>query len=616
MSTSGRPHKKSKSPSPVRFDEASCNLTNFSSRRSSRRSSSGSMASTRHLKPKAGEVDPMLRIVSLSEWIAESGLFAESLAEYAIAQSSGGDTRAAVKNLAEMMVKGMSYGSTGAAASRSRLNKEALEQLHFMSRCRFLPLEDVHEDLKIWHLTLLRRPNKSKKCEAYGRVPKMEFDAGEYEDLDPEMMARIRAEQEGLTPGGGRAGLGPAGADSGYSGLDFGADPGGRRGSGGGAGGSGTVYDPSHPDYRRPSRGERSDSDEWTVGPDGKSYSSRVGPDGKPIARGEFEIGPDGKPVIGADGKPRRISRTGSKGGTESGDESKPGTAPGAGGAEGGGSGIEGEGGEGAAAAGDASTKSGGRGRASARSNNSQAGAKGNGSSRFGKDGELLDEGSPDGELTGSNPAVPREPTEEELLLAAGNLFKVKKIAEQVIMDEFAGMLLPPPPLSAVVRESSSRPDTADSPTASQRHRLAPQQSPTAAFSSGMRSNLADDFRKCILDAFRLINFPDETKKMKEEAEEVEQFLRDDMPDPAMEAMLSRSNTVPLKSESSFLETHLRMRAEKHGRRLQKEGEKSASKLTQDLWPRRLQGCHQSLRSIVALDAFADVRNRETLRTA
>jgi len=129
----------------------------------------------------------MLRIVSLSEWIAESGLFAESLSNYALAQSSGGDTTAAVQDLAEIMVKGMSYGTSGSGAAMPRLSKAALEQLRQMSGCRYLPLEEVHEDLKIWHLTLLTRPDRKKITLSYGKAVKRE--AGF--DYDPEVLAQI-----------------------------------------------------------------------------------------------------------------------------------------------------------------------------------------------------------------------------------------------------------------------------------------------------------------------------------------------------------------------------------------------------------------------------------------
>jgi hypothetical protein len=223
----------------------------------------------------------------------------------------------------------------------------------------------------------------------------------------------------------------------------------------------------------------------------------------------------------------------------------------------------------------------------------------------------------------------PPEETEEEKLLAAGHLFRIKEIAEQVILDEFANMLLPPPPLTSVT--TGSRPGTeesASSPTGARRRRQRLQQCPTsAAFSSGVQSTLAADFRKVIEDAYRLIELPDEAKQKKVDTDDVEAFLKDlDKADEAgkaeFEELVSRSSTVStfktnIKCENKALETHLRMRAERHTRRLQSRGHKAVrGHGHEDLWPRRLQGCRRSLGSIHALDAFAEMRARQKLATA
>jgi len=501
----------------------------------------------------------MLRIVSLSEWITESGLFAETLAEYAIAQHSGGDTRAAVKDLANIMVRGMSYGSPGnAAASRSRLNRFALEQLQQMAKCRYLPLEDVHEDLKIWHLTLLRRPARKKLAMMYGRVQKRE--GGDF-DIDPALLAQMG--EDGLGPGGARAG------DWDLSGWEGGA---------GGYGPGGAGYDPNFPNGYDPNY------------PDGRRPDDGLGPDGKPL-RGsgydEGELDADGNP-IGKDGRGGRRSRTGSRG-SESGGDDKAGRKRGS-------KGGSGDGGRDAAAKKKAEEEA-----AAAARKKAEEEAK-----AAGKDG--LDE-SADG--LGAGDA--REQTEEELLLAAGNIFKIKKVAEEVILDEFEKMLLPPPPLPA---GDQARPDSQAG--ARRRHAAG---GPAFAFSSGVRSNLADDFRKCIEEAFRLIDFPDEAKKRRQEEAEVAAFLRDDVPDPAMESLLSRSHSqMNLKNDASLLETHLRMRAEKHGRRLQLRTEKAmrATHGNSELWPRRIKGCKQAMGhgAIAALTLHAEMRARESLSTA
>lgn len=548
---------------------------------SSRRSSSSSMGS---LSRK--HVDPMLRIVSLSEWIAESGLFAESLADYALAQRSGGDMKAAVQDLADVMVRGMAYGRAGSAGSRTRIDKASLEQMNMTARCRFLPLEDVHEDLKIWHLTLLRRmPRKSFHLQ-YGRVQKRP-DAGF--DGDPSLLGSF-GNQDSAYPGFGEKLASGAAADHpGYVPGDW--DPGSQSfGSGGRPG----FFDPHHPDGRRSSGDGRFDSDDSALGPDGKPRGGdRHGTD---TGAEEDELGSDGEP-IGKDDQPGgRASRRGSTRSQGEDDDALTSEA----GASRPGSGLTGD-------VGTVPGKRGDHARASVRSSVSHPGQPGFEEELDGFEGQH-------GEKV--------EETEEEReqrLLASGDLFTIKQVAAEVIMDEFANMLLPPPPLSSVAAVSGkdSRPQTPDggsSITSGARTHRHAQQSPTMAFSSGMRSNLADDFRACIEEAFRLIDFPDETKKRKAEAAEVEEFLKDDVDDPSLQALLSRSTTnycMQLKSDASpLLETHLRNKAEKHGKRLQLHGER-ATRSGKDTWPRRLQSCQQSMRMTVALDMFAESRARE-----
>jgi len=539
--------------------------------------------------------DPMLRIVSLSQWIAESGLFDETLAEYAMAQRSGGDTSAVVSDLAEMMVKGHSYMSQG--PSRNRLDKAALEQLHRLSKCYSLPLEDVHEDLKIWHLTLLRRPDRKHIALSYGRVTKRPDDGCEF---SPEELAQMRADGT-LGPDGRKIGPG-AGAHR-YSGLssgtgDFGQGFQGRGSTGGFDGYSGLGADGQPLPF------------DWSpggFGSDGKPLPG-FGADGKPLGggpggaggQGEGELGADGKPIGkdpqgGPDGQGRRGSGASESGDDGKADGSKGDSRPDSGGA------VDG------ATADQPGKSPGAKARASVRAGDKAGQEKRGGEYEF---GDL-----PDG---GFGKLEDDEQNEEQRLLASGAIFRVKKkIAEQVILDEFANMLLPPPPLSAVAGDKSQLDEEGTAAEGAAARRQIQMQSSTAALGAGARSNLAEDFRKCILGAFKLIDFPDEDKMKKAEEAEVEAFLRDDEEDdPVMRGLLSRSNTsVQSHSESSLLETHLRMRAEKRGRRLQMQGEKALSQ-TQDCWSRRLKGCNQALRAISALDTFALMRARAALVTA
>jgi len=514
-----------------------------------------------------GSVDPMLRIVSLSEWIAQSGLFTETLADYTLARNTGGDTTAAVKDLAEIMVKGMSYGTPGNLASRSKLDKEALEQLHNMARCRFLPLEDVHEDLKIWHLTLLRRPDRKKINLQYGRIVKREGDGMQF--IDGDLLERM----------GNRDGLGPGGLPGG--GFDIG-DISGWTPSGGAGG-----YDPAFPDGKGPGGGNAEDDFDYLNygsdprggkvggrGPNGEELDA----DGNVVDAWGVKLGADGKPLrLGEDGKPLDEAALAA---------------------------LEAEEAAAAAAAEKVAAGKAAVAKAAARKAAAKDGAKGkdDGSGKTGEEGEEADEEPEETEEQ-------REAAEIQRLLAAGLMFRVKKLAEEVILDEFEGrMLLPPPSLPS---PTGSRP-TSQEGGARTRRSLMPQRMPP--MSASMRANLAEDFRKCIGDAFRLIDFPDEdtkNKKRQREAAEVEEFLRDDVRDPVMDGLLSKSTAmkIKMKRESSLLHDHLRTRAEKHGRRLQAHVVKG----TKDCWPRRLQACRQSLQNISALDSFADLRAREKL---
>lgn len=533
----------------------------------------------------------MLRIVSLSQWIAESGLFDQTLAEYAIAQRTGGDTSAVVQDLAAMMVKGHSVAMS--QGGRQALDKAALDQLHRMSRSRQLPLEDVHEDLKIWHLTLLRRPSRKKISLGYGRVTKR---PNEEYDIDPELLAQMKQDGE-FGPQGSRQGLprlGGTGRDSGLS-----NDAGGWSGQGRGSVGGGDGYGGLGPDGQ-PIAFDWSGPGGGPVGADGRPIGGGPGGAGAP---GEAEIGPDGKPILlDADGKPILLDADGKPiggNGAEPGDEgqtdgkTEDGSRPDSGG------GVDGE-------AGDQSGKSAGAraaaGRASVKPGQTAA-DKAKTKRELGDLGEEFGSGEDD------------EQTEEQRLLASGALFRIKKrIAEEVILDEFANMLLPPPPLTALGGDTDDQSDAEDDGDSPRQRKVKANAPSSAAMGAGVRSNLAEDFRKCVLGAFQLIDFPDEVKIQMSSEAEVQAFLRDDTDeDPVMRNMLSRSNTIQQREhgESSLLETHLRMRAEKRGRRLQLQGERSCKANlhgSQDCWSRRLKGCNQALRSISALDTFAMMR--------
>lgn len=573
MSTSGKlPNKTSKSPSPTRlFDDASPSQTYLSSRRSSASSLGNSMASS--MPP----VDPMLRIVSLSEWIAKSGIFGETLAEYALAHNNGGDTRAAVQGLADVMVKGMSYGQPG--APKARLDRAALEELSQYSRSKYrsLPLEDVHEDLKIWHLTLMRRPVRKRMEMVYGRVTKRPDDDS---DIDPAHLFQMGGKDGSRDFPDGRSGHGEGQSP----GIEFGHDGYGRPGSG---------YDSSSsPDGKKRIGGGQSEFDGGNLGPGGKPRGdSRPGEDGSDV-----ELDSNGEPVDR--GGPSRGTDGGDKWSTgDFADGGKPGSSQ---------SDLRPD------SVGDNTGPGGTSGKSGRERTGSDAKGK---ESKSGKLARQKSEKANGLEGEEDTPDV-REETEEEKLLAAGCLFRVKQIAEQVILDEFANMLLPPPSLSAVTQGGDSRPSTDEGRG---HRRLKSQQS--MAFSAGIQSTLADDFRKCIEDAFRLIEFPEEVKKKKADTADVEAFLReDDAQDPAMEGLLPKSAAMSLinfRSDASKLETHLRMRAERHGRRLQSRSQKGFhGHGHEDLWPRRLRSCRQSLNYTNALDAFAETRAREKLATA
>lgn len=529
----------------------------------------------------------MLRIVSLSEWISKSGYFHETLAEYARARQTGADTTEAVEELTDVMIRGLAYGSPGVmGASRQQLDKAAFEQYSKMASCRFLPLEDVQDDLQIWQLTLLRRPPRKKIDCGYGRAKRR--DPGGWEP-DPELLKRIYADEEagGIGGRGGRLGDGtggpygpghgpdgPDGPGQGYGGLGRQTGGFGSRGGKGGRNGLGGEY-----------------SDE------------ELDENGKPIGKGGRRIDLDD------DGKDGPGGRSGSKDSVDSQGNPRHGGKDGQLGDEDGKDGPGGAHGKtlGGSGGPDAEERERRRRESQQRRQSAQQSGKLGGKDDSGEKGDTRTEEE-------------KRREEEEKLLAAGHLFRIKaKEAMEEVLDEFANMLLPPPPLSGVPGESGEGGDGGEgedgSPTGSKTRRgFMKGMMPPVSFSAGIRSCLAEDFRKAIGEAFHAIDFPE--KKTDDDDTLLRSFLDDDLPDPAMKRLLSRSNMpASLRGDSTHLASHLRMRAEKHGRRLQAHTEKAVQS-NQDRWPRRLTGCRQSLRGISALDAFAEMRAREKLATA
>jgi hypothetical protein len=476
------------------------------------------------------------------------------------------------------------------------LNRERLEQLRNLSRCHFLPIEDVQEDLKIWHLTLLKRPLFTRPSINYGRFQRprdsdMQFHMEDEGNYHRAQTAPVPGNElsHGSTSGAFSKGGFPA---KGYIADNYtssgprefpGAEPGGFGGTSG-------SYDA------------------------GRGYSGKPGP----VPTGMTGRDQNDPAVAAATGNSTREL------------DSLPGTE---------GAGDEKTGGDDGSAADDIPNL-----------DSPTDGKKPTqGTSKTPKSRNLLDSSSKadaKGKTTsefsnkasaGDDEQVEHKETDEDLL-KSGALFRIKNIIAQAILDEFATGLLPPrqressghlpglgsderrPATTSLSGELTSQ-EGIPSPTSGARRRQSAQHSmmPSVGLTPGIPSRLADDFKKCIEEAFYLIEFPEEAKAQNQFEDfavvDSKHQQTEDEQDPALQGVLSRSNTVMnLKSDPALLQQHLQMRAEKHGRRLQTHA--MTAMHGKECWPRRIKACNQSLRSISALDAFAEVRAREKLASA
>jgi len=583
-------HGRSKSRSKSPQDKAS---SDFDSRRSSL-SSASSAANPRH-----GLVDPMLRIVSLSEWFVQSGWFAQ--AADAVAGLSAEEKAIAAKDLADIMVKGFSFGSPGSSASRKRARRQ---QLQAMSGCRFLPLEDVQEALKIWHMTLVRRPSRKHLALQYGRVERRDNEL----NPDADLLARMLSEQGvalpcsnkplGLPSQTGGDGLlrGNSGS-SGQSGSSLGGFGFNSRGTAGMRGSLTGESGSNDFGFSDPLGGLGRNSDPKVGGNDiadsGSQDQSGVRRDSVRSSKRSSLKNGEGEENEGNDafdlGDPRlRVDAEHSEDRVE---EEKKLSSPGR-------------------RAPQAQLASSEHQKVEVKAENLKC--------------------EKEGVEQGSDEAAVALDSEAELL-ASGALFRIKQIVAEVILEEFACSLFPAPTLMRSVngrspagQESESTPDSFGDITPSpsgrlQRRRSSMQSSkippvqPTA-----IPSSLAQDFRKCLEDAFRVIEYPEEAKLMKKHVDTSPspELMADFQEDPELQRLLTRSNTsMHFKSDATLLEQHLQFRAERHSRRLQNNA-KVALRGKQDRWPRRLASCQQSLKMTSPLDAFAELRGLARVATA
>jgi len=242
-----------------------------------------------------------------------------------------------------------------------------------------------------------------------------------------------------------------------------------------------------------------------------------------------------------------------------------------------------------------------------------------------------------------------KEPSPEEIQkeldlqeLKKGKLFRVKAKAEEIV-DEFARMLLPPPPSkgltdsfslqgtpsgsgSGSVKEagqSSHRSDPTSSGQSS--HRSRHQEASTVIWTPGLRSTLAEDFRTAINEAWKKIDVQDNDKdEVAKTMINLQRRTSELLPMPPLSAeataepslvdnLFAGSSEPDLQNEPTLLETHLRLRAERHGKRMQHRAERSLK--SSDCWDRRKKVCQQFLNSFDALSMFVELQ-RQQLATA
>jgi len=116
-----------------------------------------------------GGEDPLLRIVPLGQWLKELGLINESPG----AGFPDGRHQLDSASQENLFISGRSWlgfaADSANHAQRAKLDRAFVEHLAMLAKSRFLPLEEVAEDLQIWRLKLHDRAARKRLADLFGR---------------------------------------------------------------------------------------------------------------------------------------------------------------------------------------------------------------------------------------------------------------------------------------------------------------------------------------------------------------------------------------------------------------------------------------------------------------
>jgi len=604
---------------------------------STRRNSLASSASSRRpgrssrttWRSRSNAPDPMLRVCPLEDWFVESGLY-ERVRNVAPAREPASTPET---NDPELFVTGHAFGGDHGFDLRRRFDRNYLEQLHNLAKCRFMPTNDVKEDLRIWHLTLLNRPTRRKLM----NLGKVDGSARSNKGLDGGL--RLGPSKRSL-----RGSLSEADVSTAASmhrsamGMDLALLS--RESRGPGKRGRGSKHA-----SRRSSKGTAESSIcARTQVPTAQELLAAASD-----FDGQSGMGPRGScgKHLGHDGAGQLGQGNNRKGGGPGGAAPGKREASGAGGGEAHGD-VDG-----------GSPPVGGQ-------DDEEKEEEGEEEERQKQASKIL-KGNCPGEL--GEGLDGRDVEESEEACGANRFFRIKAITrEHAVADEgeFPRTLLPPPPLlllgmggngeSPAVGRSFSRPfsqsqghgqgqggangENDDCRKWDTGSRLPPVVQRASVWSPGMRGRLADEFRRAIEEAWRPKVPLGRNSVLAGQGPPQASFLRDDelqgdrsrsgpasfgseghpgLPHTSSTAAaeeeglgsrlegLLRCGTADANGESNtLLEAHLKMRAGRYGKRLEAASGRAATAQGAACWNQRVDVCRRSVRSLTALSAFAE----------